>query len=92
MDTASIAKNQETAFSNDHLEMELLPIEQLIRTSSTWHWAHSNGHLVLEPLLQLIRKGTHLIYRAQRGDPPKWQYAKVGLLNDAWRLNHSTLI
>ena len=33
-----IAKNQETAFSNDHLEMDLLPIEQLVRTSSPWYW------------------------------------------------------
>ena len=93
-----IAKNQESAFSHDHLEMDLFPIEQLVRSSSPWHWVHSNGHLALEPLLQLIRKGTHLTYmrdrdryRAQRGDPPKWQYAKVGLLNDTWKLNHSSL-
>jgi len=30
-------------------------------------------------------------YRAQRGDQPKRQYAKVGLLNDLWTLNHSSL-
>jgi len=55
-----IAKNQESAFSYDHLEMDLLPIEQTVRSSSPWHWVHSNCHLALEPLLQLIRKGTHL--------------------------------
>jgi len=93
-----IAKNQESAFSYDHVEMDLLPIEQLVWSSSPWHWALSNGHLALEPLLQLIRKGTHLSYmrdrdryQAQRGNPPKWQYAKVGLLNDTWKLNHSSL-
>jgi len=35
-----IAKNLKSAFSYDHLEMDLLPMEQLIRSSSEWHWAH----------------------------------------------------
>jgi len=78
--------------------MELLPIEQLVRTHSPWHWIYFIGHIALESLHQIIRRGiqlTHLRdrdrFRAQRGDPPKWQYAKVGLLNDLWNLNHSSL-
>jgi hypothetical protein len=94
-----IAKNQESAFSvNHHTEMDLLPLEQLVRTHSSWHWLRANGHLVLEPLPQVIRRGTHLTYmrdrdsyRAHRGEQPKWQYAKVGLLNDLWKLNNSSL-
>jgi hypothetical protein len=73
-------------------------MEQLVRTHSPWHCLHSNGHLDLDPHPQVIRRGINLTYmrdrdsyRAQRGEQPKWQYAKVGLLNDLWTLNHSSL-
>jgi len=94
-----IAKDQESAFSiNHHTEMDLLPMEQLVRAHSPWHWLHYNKHLVLDPLPQVIRRGIHLTYmrdrdsyQALRGDQPKWQCAKVGLLNNLWTLNHSSL-
>ena len=46
-----IAKNQESAFStNHHTEMNLVPMEQLVRTHSPWHWLHSN-RIVLSQIL-----------------------------------------
>ena len=93
-----IAKNDDSYFSNSHLEWSLLPVEQLVLTHSKWHWVNESGHLLLESLPKTLQKHIHLQYmrdrddyRAKREQPIKWQYAKVGLINDLWKPEKSSL-
>ena len=93
-----IAKNDILSFSDTHMEWSLLPLEQIIRKHSKWHWLKKSGHLLLVSLPQALQTTTHLQYMMDRDDyradrelPIKWQYAKVGLVNDLWKPNKASL-
>jgi hypothetical protein len=93
-----LAKNDTSVFSDIHRTIPIGEIESLVRRHSRWHWITDKGHLLLESLPKTLQNNIHPQYmrtrdnyRADRGLPIKWQYAKVGLINDLWKPEKASL-
>jgi len=94
-----LAKKVGATFADSQLEWPILPLEQIVRKHSRWHWIKTTGHILLDPLLKAIQSSTHYQYmtkrdgyRAARQQPIKWQCAKVGLVQPLWKPEKTSLL
>jgi hypothetical protein len=87
-----IAKGVGEETAVNHLHWPVPELEELVMSTSKWHWITKERHLLLEPIRQLIQHKTvnsylmdRDIYRLNRGEEEKWQHAHLGFIADLWK-------
>jgi hypothetical protein len=86
-----LAKGDEDSWVTKHLRWPIRDLENLVMTTSSWHWISPVKHLLLEPIQHMIQTKILEVYlidrdifRVGRGLEEKWQDVHLGFIEDVW--------